>query len=257
MKKQTNVPSPPAPTPSLADHLEEHPYIQWFSKNGQAILYLLLGAVILFVLLYRFFGGSEKSQQDFYEAESSLLTLQQNPEDTQNALDRLQKILKAHPELHAKYDGLIAQALLNKGDVQEAKPFASLAIERTKAENSPYYTDFALTTLLIAEQKYDEALLQAKALLQKMQAQEEKQNDNSVLFAYNLLRIGMLQQQLGAMEDAQQTWKEWIGLAEQSSNRISSGINSNGFYQLNRAFTEGKLSLFNYMTAQENLEIKK
>ena len=259
MKK--NHPNSPEPTipphHSLADHLEEHPVVHWFSKNGLSVVYMVIGAIFLLMLIYRYYGGSAKSQQDFYEAESSLQKLQKFL-GIAGRFGTLRTILNAHPELHPKYDGLIAQVLLNEGNVQEAKPFAELAIHRTESENAPYFTDFAQTTLLIADKQYSEALQRAQALSQKMLEQETFQKENRLLFAYNLLRIGMLQQELGAYEDANKTWKEWMGYAEKANQTASAAtMNTNGFLLLTRAFSEGKLTLLNYMTHQENAPNKK
>lgn len=253
MKKQhlSSTPSPVRPT--LADQLEEHPIVQWFSKHGLTLLYVILGAILAFILLYRYFGGRERSIQDFYDAESNMKLLQQQPSDVQAVLSQMQTILSAYPELHPKYDGLIAQALLNERDVNQAKPFAQLAIERTQSENAPFYTNFAQTTLLIAEHQYDAALTQAKELKQKLLEQDSvQQKEMNLLFAYNLLRIGMLQQQLGAMEEAQKTWKEWGSYVEEGSN-----THSEGFKSLSRAFSEGKLSLMDYMQHEPSETVKK
>lgn len=257
MKKQTSP--TPVPTvqqpPSLADHMEEHPIVQWVSKNGLSLIYLIIGTIFLFMLIYRFYGGSSKSQQDFYVAESSMTELQEDPQEPQVALAKLQTILKAYPELQPKYDGLIAQALLNGGHVQEAKPFAELAINRTESENAPFFTDFAQTSLLIAEKQYGEALQRAQALNQKMLEQEGFRKDNNLLFAYNLMRIGMLQEQTGAGDDAKRTWKEWMAYAEKANeNASAANMSTNGFLLLTRVISEGKLSILNYISHQENLK---
>lgn len=252
MKKST--PSSPStstsPNPTLADQLEEHPMVQWFSNNGLTVVYALLGCALLFMLIYRFYGGSTQSQQDFYEAESSMTELQQSPEDAKASLAKLEKILYRNPDLHAKYDGLIAQALLNLNNVQEALPFAENAIARTKSENAPFFTDFANTTLLIAEKKYDQALQNAKDLNKKITEQTEALKENSLLFAYNLLRIGMLQQQLGQKEEARQTWKQWMEFAKNATEKSSAANMNEGFLTLNQVFIDGKLDLLNYMSHQ-------
>jgi tetratricopeptide (TPR) repeat protein len=262
MKKQhpsssSSSPTIPPQPLSLADHLEEHHVVQWLSKHGLTLIYFLLGAFFLFLLWYRFLGGNYHSEQNFYEAESSLIKLQNDPQDSQAALEKLRALLKAHPELHASYDGLIAQALLNEGDVKEATAYAEPTIERTKSENAPFFTDFAQTSLLIADKKYSEALQQAQALNKKIHDEQGARQENTLLFAYNLLRIGMLQQELGKTEEANQTWHEWMGYAQKTNENMTSKRLGDGFLLLQRIFSDGKLSLLNYIAHQENLQNEK
>src|SRR3989344_1708766 len=84
-------------------------------------------------------------------------------------VQKLEKLIQRHPELHAKYDAAIAQKLLSSSERGLANGYASATLKRVESV-SPYYTDFANGTLMIAEKKLAEALTLAKQLKEKMEA---------------------------------------------------------------------------------------
>src|SRR5476649_1437261 len=75
----------------------------------------------------------------------------------------LQKIIRKHPELHAKYDGAIAQKLLSTSERGLATSYGKATLKRMGAF-SPYYKDFSTCSLMIADHKLTEALESSKAL---------------------------------------------------------------------------------------------
>lgn len=240
--------------PSLGDltdtSWEDNRIIQWLLLNGRLIILALLIALAVCILLYRISASSEsKADSDFLSADQSFATFVQaipagtDPSATEDALSKLETVLKSRPELHAKYDGLIAQTLINRGNTEQAIPFADLAIKRTEAENQPYYTAYSNTTLLIGKNQYKEALNQAQELQKKMLADTEHTYGEALL-AFNLLRISMLQQKLGLKEEEQKSWLEWNQLASDYPKAFAPIINH---------FQEGKVSLANYIEARETI----
>jgi hypothetical protein len=126
--------------------------------------------------------------------------------DTDDSLQKLQTILKKHPELHAKYDGAIAQALLSAQNPTEAAPYAERTLQRTQGETPAPYLDYASTTLLIANGKYDEALKAAQSL--------KSNTEYPTLYAFNLLRIAFLNRELKNTQAEKAAWAEVKQLAE-------------------------------------------
>lgn len=251
-----------SPSPILQDHLndytslEENPVVHFLTQYGRISLYALLAVIAAGVIIYRLNSShQEKSETDFWNAEKAFRILASpaiqdaNSSAEKDALSQLNTILEQHPQLHAKYDGLIAQMLLNRGDVTAAAPFAQSALERTKEENQPFYTDYAKTTLLIADKHYEDALAQALALQNKMNIaqQEVGQSDQhqfgNTLFAFNLFRVGLLQQQLGLTNEELKTWQEWKQM-----------VQSKAFEVL--LFSEGRVSLTDYINSRE-MELKR
>lgn len=213
MKKQ--VVSQPSFEENLS-LLDENPTIHWIIQHRLHILLTLLGVVLAIILLFRVVTGEESQSESHYLNADKEFRLFMRPGISQEAsaesLTKLKVILKQHPELHAKYDGLIAQTLINQGNIQEASEFAGLAIARTATENNPYYSEYAKTTLLIGQKNYKEALQQAEQLQQALLKAEVVPGET--LIAFNLLRVGMLQQQLGDKEAEANTWKQWHELSQ-------------------------------------------
>jgi hypothetical protein len=265
MKKQLTS------TPSLEkldfnETWEDHPFVQWVVKNGKTIVATLLALTALLIIILRFVsGGNTKAEADYFNAAADF-TLFQNgqagktdPASQQEAFEKLQTILGRRPELHAKYDGLIAQTLLINNENTLAATYENLALNRTNKDHLPYYADYARNTLLIADGQYESAIQNAEALQQKMigekdQAGTEPQTKafGDKLWAMNLLRIAMLNQQIGNAKGELQAWanfKAFLGLP--SSEKSAVAIETQAFDDLMQRFREGKITLIQYIEARE------
>ena len=256
---------PPEPQPSWSNTLEEHPFIQWASENGKMLLYGLLALFLFLIFFYRLIGGgSSANQADFVNAERDYLTFassKEEPASQTSSLESLNKILSAHPELHPKYDGLIAETLLVRGKAKDAQSYAMAAINRTEDENQPFYTQYAQNTLTIANERYEEALKAATTMKQEMeqkglelQSNPEKIPFGTLLYALNLLRIGMLQQQLNLKTEELATWQEWKTIVNKSREG-STPLYLDGqlFLTLDRLLAEGNASFSTYIQTREKL----
>lgn len=190
----------------LSDSFAENPIVQWISENGRNILWFLLVLLTLSILAYRFLSTPGGSISEYFAAdrEFNLFLTSERSEtganQAQESLNKLTKILKRHPELHAKYDGRIAQALIVRGDYQAALPFAERTLSRISDEHVPLYRNYASTTLLIEAQQYPQALEQATQLQATL-------NEKSALYAANLLRIATLNQKMGHNKEELQAWQ--------------------------------------------------
>jgi hypothetical protein len=225
---------------------EDNQVVRWLFDYGRQLLFGLLGLLVILLIAYIFTSTSKKSaENDYVNSMNEFQLFARNPtnEDdalvSKDALAKLQIILDRHPELHAKFDGPIAQVLIDRGETQLALNSANLAIGRTKEENYPFYTEYSQTTLLIGEQKYQEALDRSQSLLNQMNSLPKTESPafGDTLLAYNLLRIGMLQQKLEMKQDELKTWREWQKLSKTSKT----------FAQQIKHFEEGDLTLSNYI----------
>ncbi|KIC76961.1 hypothetical protein DB41_DP00130 [Neochlamydia sp. TUME1] len=270
MKKNLNRPSLSSDTPlSWSDALLAHPFTQWASDNGKILLYSFLGLIIFVFILFQFIWRHAVSEADFVRAEKefSLFTSSKDISDPAaevEALKDLHAIMAAHPELYPKYEGLIAETLLLRGKNEEASLYATSAIKRTAYENDPFYTSYAQATLLLANEKYEEGLKAALNLRNRMleQAQAfkdtpEKLQYGTFLYALNLLRIAMLQQQLSLFTDELATWKEWEELTLKSGEgTLPFYLKGQLFLSFNNLLSEGKASLADYIEARKKLITK-
>jgi hypothetical protein len=123
----------------------------------------------------------------------------------------------------------------------------------------PYYADFATTTLLISDHKYDEALKAALALQQKMNdeiAVIPSTSDRSFgdeLFALNLLRVAILQQQAGDAAGELKSWQQWKQYAG-LENAGTSGLKVSpvAFRYSIQQLAIGSISLPDYIASRES-----
>ena len=251
--------APITETNSLSDFLAESPIIQWISDNGRNLLWILLAFLASALLLYKIFGGSStKTESDYFKAEGEFSVFENSadPKAQNEALSKLSALLTRYPDLQPKYDGLVAQTLLNRNEVKEALPFANRTLSRTGKDHLPFYADYAHATLSISQEKYDDALKQAQTLKEKMISHAKENGDEKefgdALYLFNLLRIAMLNQQLGNKEEELRAWQEFKQSAVQ---RQGEGyfVQSDLFENVIKKLQEGKASLLNYIEAREKL----
>lgn len=180
------------------------PFVQFVIKNSRQIGYGALVLLLVIILGYRFLAyRSNLAEKDFISAKEAALGLN-DPEKSEKSLATLQSILSTHPSLQAKYDGLVGQTLLTQGKLEEAKPYIERTLTRTKSEASPSDLEYAKTSLLIAEGKYDEALKNAYLL--------KESAISPTLYAFNLIRIAFLERTLTNPVAEQQAWNELKGM---------------------------------------------
>lgn len=249
---------------SFLDFLEEGVLVDWFSRNGKHLLYGLIAFVALLLIIYRFSNSqTSKAEHTYLQAANDFNTFinvnhAQDPKGTE-ALERLTTYMKSHPELHAAYDGAIAQTLLDRNLIAEALPFAQSTLARTHIEDLPFYSDFAETTLMIAQKQYKQALSQATALQIKMtdMLKADSNMEKSFgpeLFAFNLLRIAMLYQQLEDRDSELRTWEEWkryAGLLKANPSAIQVNVDPQAFRFIIQKLAVGTLSLPDYIAYRE------
>lgn len=241
-----NKQSSPINKLSLLDDVDTQPILEWLTANKKNIL---TGFAILFALLilsYRILAqNAANSETDYVYAQIVFRDFQESAQKDglgQEKLIELESILQRHPELHAKYDGAVAETLLIRGEVAKATPFAQSVFERTSVDNLNFYQTFGKTSLLIASGDYQNAYEKVKEL--KIQMDEDTtHNYGPVLYGYNLIRIASLQQVLGFAEEENRTWEELKKYA----------IANEGFSDLDQVFAEGKASLAGYVESRQNV----
>lgn len=188
---------------------------EWFSAYKQYVIFGLIALLSLILLAYRFLSASSlNSEADYLQAQYEFAQFQDKSinsgsNDSEN-FDKLETILSRHPELHAQYDSLIAQLLIINQNPTQAKPFVERTMNRVAKDHDhiDLYRDYAQTSLLISEGQYEQAIAQAEQLKDKMN-QDAKQNYGSTLYAFNLIRLATLYQELNRPDQEQKTWEEF------------------------------------------------
>jgi len=209
------------------------------------LLSVLPVALVAGLLVARIGTKGGRAEEDFVSAATAFTKWDQIVQQDPSELSNLERLATKHPELRAHYDAPIAQSLLAAKVPLEAAPYIERTLKRT---NQPYYRDYAMTSLTIGEEKYEEALNEALALKEKMSQEKE----DSPLLAFNLLRIatlfGELKDQMGEL----QAWKElksFGGWNEQGKK--TDVIGRDGFKQLLSHFSVQETTLLDYIKSRE------
>lgn len=243
---------------------ENGQFAEWIATNGKNIVYGIVAVIVLLAILYRFSGSySGRQEQNYLQAAQDFTTFSRTSTTQDStlgseALARLNNTMASYPELHALYDGAIAQILLNKDLVNEAKPYITSTLARTRSDELPLYGEFSSTTLLIAEGQFQKALESSKDLQQKMiisinSNTAAERNFGDELFAYNLFRIGILQKQLNDTNGELQTWQEWMQYAGlQTPKTLPAKVDTKAFRNVIQQMAIGTFSLPDYITFRVN-----
>ena len=249
MSKQTTVSSQ---LKHMTDDFmtESNPLIEWLSAHKRQILFGFLALFTLIVLSYRVIAARTlKAENDFFQAQIDFTRFQEKgiqPDESERGLElfsQLETILKRHPELHAKYDGQLVQTLIIGQDIEKAHSFAQSIFQRTEQAHLDFYQQYAETSLLINEGKYQEAVLRTQQLQEKLNHQQINVSFGETLYLFNLIRLAMLYQQLNQPEEEWQAW-------ETLQSYTISGEALRSFYHL---FNEGQLSLQRYIDERKRV----
>src|ERR1700733_2141017 len=248
----------------LAERISRNSLVQWVTENPKFFLYLCLALLVLFLIIIRWTTGNWfKTESDYIKAESDFASLKQLPIEDKTGtqariLSSLKEIINVHPELHSKYDAEIAQILIARGKPSEDVIFVTNSFEHSpnlESSSLNFYKEFSKTTLLIEEGQYEKALQRALALKQDLinKAQETQETGTRFrngLFAYNLLRIAFLRQQLNDAEELA-TWQEWKQYANGKKIEQSNLIDAQVFRDIATQFEENDISLREYIQFRE------
>ena len=221
----------------------DHPAIEWVLNNKQTLLWIALGLFVGLIFTYRvLMNRTINSEADFFRAQTAFVHFQEtaiNPkEGASNSLNELESLMKVHPELHGKYDASLAQTLLIKDQIPQAEKYAQATFKRTQNDFIGNYHEFAATSLLIGNGKYQEALIQAQNLKEKMNS--ESSNLGTTLYFFNLIRLAVLHQQAGNDQEEKQLWEEVKNISTQAD--VSALLN---------LFIEGQADFSSYMQKRQ------
>jgi hypothetical protein len=173
-------------------------------------------------------------------------------------LQKIEKWLTRHPELRAKYGAEIAHKLLFSSQGGLAEGYASAALKKLQ-EVSPHYAVFSRGSLMIAEGKLPEALEAAKGLKRDMEGDTSFWDEQSrvlahgaLLYGYNLIRIAVLEGQVGTPEGELVAWKEFKQRAGWTDVPLESKISDPEAYQMiEKNFRIEELTLHDYIADRE------
>jgi hypothetical protein len=242
--------------PHITEVLNDHPVVQWIVERQKMLLSTIAAIIVGILILSRFFMGAPgQKEANLITTETEFLNLQRavlgiDPEiSIDDTFAKINQLLTQYPELKSKYDAPLAQAFITVKKPNDAQAFAEESLKRTQANNLSLYQDFAQTTLLISQEKFEEALTKAQKLKDTLiqEAPNKELKFGSTLFAYNLMRIALLNQTLVNKTEELNAWREWNEYTQTSKN----GIDSKAFIQITSQLEGGNIRLTDYIAQRE------
>ena len=174
--------------------MEENKLIALAGKHWSKILLGILAIATIAAWSERLMHSNQtENSHDFLIAQQIFDRFQKGEYLPAESIESVQNILSRHPELHPKYDPVLAITFFSQQKTQEASHYARSLINHTHGHLPNAYKDYAHTTLLISEGQYAEAFSAAISLEEKLCAQVDCQT----LDAMNTLRLLFLARQLG------------------------------------------------------------
>lgn len=246
MSKETKTSSI---TSFIDNHWTDHPVVEWISSNKQSILWIIVGLFAVLILAYRILMNQTlNAETDFFRAQTDFTKFQEGATNSANrladasALSNLEALMKSYPELHGKYDGPLAQTLLIENQLPQAEAYAQATFKRTANDSIALYHEFAATSLLIGQQKYQDALEKAQALNTKLNAEVGRPQDT--LYFFNLIRLALLNQQLGFVKEEKQLWENLKNNQQKESAAAAFNLFRTGQATLNQ-YIEKRMKILN------------
>ncbi len=234
--------------------LDENFYSEWLTNYGKILLISIAClAVLLLIGLRLSFGSSGQQVADYLKAKKEFTLFQTADGEAQKeAFAGLQQLMQRLPQLHARYDGMVAQQLLLQNDVKQGVEYADLTLLRTDRDHLSYYSEFSRIALLISQGEYKTALDKTTQLKKKMIEQPAPRPFGDILFAYNLLNQALLYQQLGNSVAEKEKWRELKRYARLTDEAPPTNLfNPQAFTDMLAQFEVGKVSLKEYIEFRE------
>lgn len=230
----------------------------WY-ENYKKFLFLLIPLFLIGLFgIFKFSLYKNKAEGEFLSAKNAYLQWETSKEWEGKSFETLKKFLKKYPELAAPYESLILQKVFAIGKPAKEDPFVEALFQKKLQKSTNYYAQFANTSILIEKQEFETALKEAASLKTAMLTDEEfwrsQKNPHfgSLLFAFNLVRIGMLSKQLGKGEEELLAWKELQHYA--NWEKLENGehfLDEKAFDSLLHNFTDRGVSIKDYIKHRE------
>jgi hypothetical protein len=184
---------------------EENKFIALLGKHWSKLLLGLLVCACLAAWSERFLRADTKqSKHDFVVVNQIFDQFQKGGILPVESIESAENILARHPELHPKYDPMLAHTFFSQAKGTQGMKYAQSIIQQVDSELPPLYKQYAYTTLLISAKNYSQAFEDSLALQERLTGQRDYQ----ILEAMNLLRLLFLAERLGDTTQKNIFWKK-------------------------------------------------
>lgn len=184
--------------------MHENKWIEFLGQNWSKLLLGILAVACVAAWSDRYFR-SHKSQSihDFVIASQIYSQYEKGNTLPLESIEMTEAILKRHPELHPKYDSMLALTFFSQEKTAQGLQYAQTLMHKTRHQLPAHYRSYAQTSLLISEKKYSEAFSAALLLEKELENVEQP----SILQAMNTLRLAFLADTLGDEPQKRHFWE--------------------------------------------------
>ncbi|MES2122521.1 MAG: hypothetical protein V4492_07065 [Chlamydiota bacterium] len=235
--------------------------VEWLTNHGKTILLSIATLIVATFSLYQIYNRiGSGARSGHFEAERAYQAWISKESGDAAQFQKVERALKGHPELKIKFGTQIAQRLVALGEVGKGSEYARAALHRTHDLSAGYYELFSKISLLVASGKYETALKASEEMKIQMegdesfwQSRDPLIHSGSALYAYNLVRIASLYQELGQKEKELAAWDElvsnagWKGIPQDAKT-----FDPEAYTQLLQNFTLGDVSLLDYIEKRKS-----
>lgn len=227
---------------------------EWFHENSKKIFKTFLwGVVLSFGAVYGYSKYKGRVDEAYLKTAAHLEKWENNPSAVHAHLEKIGYLVDKHPTLHAAFDAAIAQTLINHGNGEKAKKYASGTLDRIE-KWTPNHAAYGRTSLLIASGEYAQAYkeaVQLKDWIEENHGTQPKilfENHYAELYAHNLLRICTLCERAGDKEGEIAAWTQFEKTrADYATFITSSRKYINPFMLMENEYKDGHLTLSDYI----------
>ncbi|MFZ0565430.1 MAG: hypothetical protein WAM28_04520 [Chlamydiales bacterium] len=211
--------------------MKDNKFIQFLLKHRSKALLTFLAFACVIAWGKRLIGKNKAHHKHDFIVVSQIFDRFYSGEPLSNeSIEATENVLKRHPELYPKYAPMLAATFFAQQKSSKARPYAESTIDHVKDNLPPFYRDYAKTSLLITEEMYEQAFIQAQQLNTELKNQTE---DYNTLYLMNLVRLVFLADKLNRQESKKEAWQQ---LQQQP-----------GYASIKPLFQEGQLSLTDYL----------
>lgn len=221
---------------------------KWIPKGKifvSVVMLSLAGGVVIFQFAQK---GKAKEVGQHLEAKVFFDNWLRGKDEA--SLEKLFALFANSPGLKKGYEASMARELIERVSVDRAEEFAQGVFEK-KQNALPYHVRLGEISLVIEKQNFAEAFEKSFSLKEQMENDASLwENENAFekgVYAYNLVRLGMLAKELEMKEKEMEIWHEVLALAGLESGGSSAYTDPALFRELSETMREGNVDLFGYI----------
>ena len=221
----------------------------FYKRKVHSYIAVTLGFFVLFIG----YLTSGPDAEDSNQAKKTFELWKKNPLDQRLKAEMLEGLRKIAGLERAK-EAEIVQTLLSAGEIEPEGRLAKQCIERLR-KISPFHASYAETSLNIEKKEFQKALEASVALKELMEKDGKAKivkvrslQGGSTLYASNLLRIALLQKQVGNLPGELSAWEELKALLDMQEDSVAAQLLEANF---GASFGKNSLSLSNFISQRE------